>query len=61
MNGNAEIVGSLKIDPEFGSVPKVAGQTQRGIGIERASAVYDLAQPADRDFQLASQIGRAHV
>lgn len=27
MNGDAEIVGSLKIDPEFGCVAKVARQT----------------------------------
>src|SRR2546422_9149094 len=55
MNGDAEIVGSLKIDPELGCVAEVARQTQRGIGVERPSTFDDLADSVYRNFQFARQ------
>jgi hypothetical protein len=55
LNGDAEIVGSLKIDPELGCVTEISRQTQRGIRIEGASTIDDLAQSIYWNFQFARQ------
>lgn len=57
MDIDAEIVGGLKVDPEFGRVSKVARETQRGISVKCAPAADDLAQSAYGDFQITGQTG----
>ena len=55
MNGDAEIVGGLKIDPEFECIAKVTRQAQRGIGIHERRPLTISAHSVDRDFQVARQ------